>query len=49
MKVHIGIDSQTGIIHSVASSSASVHDSQVLPQLLHGEERRVYGDSAYVG
>jgi len=49
MKAHIGVDSQTKLIHSVAVTSANVHDSQVLGDLLHGEERRVYGDSAYTG
>jgi IS5 family transposase len=49
MKAHIGVDSQTKIIHSVAATAANVHDSQVLPELLHGEETRVWGDSAYSG
>jgi len=49
MKAHIGVDSQSKMIHSVEATSANVHDSQVLVQLLHGEETRVYGDSAYVG
>ncbi|MEC4720367.1 IS5 family transposase [Noviherbaspirillum sp. CPCC 100848] len=47
MKLHIGVDSKTGLIHSAAASSANVHDSEVLPDLLHGNETRVYGDSAY--
>ena len=49
MKAHIGVDSQTKLIHSVVATSANVHDSQVLPDLLHGEETRVWGDSAYTG
>jgi len=49
MKGHIGVDSQTKLIHSVAATAANVHDSQVLPDLLHGEETRVWGDSAYAG
>lgn len=49
MKAHIGVDSQSKLIHSVVATAANVHDSQVLPQLLHGNEQRVYGDSAYVG
>lgn len=49
MKTHIGTDSRTRLIHSVAVTSANVHDSQVLPQLLHGRETRVWGDSAYAG
>jgi transposase, IS5 family len=49
MKAHIGVDSQTKLIHSVAATAANVHDSQALPQLLHGQETRVWGDSAYSG
>jgi IS5 family transposase len=49
MKAHVGVDSQTKLIHSVAATPANVHDSQVLPDLLHGEETRVWGDSAYAG
>jgi transposase, IS5 family len=49
MKAHIGIDSQTKLIHSAAVTAAHVHDSQVLGELLHGRETRVWGDSAYHG
>ena len=47
MKGHIGVDSQTKLIHTVVATAANVHDSQVLGDLLHGEETRVWGDSAY--
>lgn len=33
-----GVDSRTKLIHSVVATSANVHDSQVLDQLLHGQE-----------
>lgn len=49
MKGHIGVDSQTKLIHSVEVTAANVHDSQVLPDLLHGNETRVWGDAAYTG
>ena len=49
MKAHIGVDSRTKLIHSVAATPANVHDLQVLPALLHGGETRVWGDSAYTG
>ena len=49
MKGHFGVDSQSQVIHSVVTSPANVHDSQALPWLLHGRERRVWGDSAYAG
>ena len=49
MKAHIGVDSKTKMIHSVSVTAANTHDSQVLEDLLHGNETRVYGDSAYAG
>jgi IS5 family transposase len=49
MKGHFGVDSQSKLIHSVEVTPANIHDSHVLPWLLHGEERRVWGDSAYAG
>jgi IS5 family transposase len=49
MKVHIGVDSKTGLAHSATVTPANVHDSQELPNLLHGNETRLYGDSAYTG
>jgi IS5 family transposase len=49
MKGHIGVDSQSKLIHSVAATAANVHDSQLLGDLLHGDETRVWGDSAYSG
>ena len=49
LKAHIGVDSKTKQVHSAAVTAANVHDSQVLEDLLHGEERRDWGDSAYTG
>ena len=49
MKVHVGADSQTGLIHSASITAANVHDSHEVPNLLHGNETRFYGDSAYRG
>ena len=47
MKLHIGVDSRTGLAHSAAVTPANVHDKHCIEDLLHGEERRMYGDSAY--
>lgn len=47
MKLHIGVDSQSGLAHRAVVTAANVHDKHALPDLLHGSERRVYGDSAY--
>ena len=49
MKTHIGVDNQNKLIHSIAVTAANVHDSQVLDELLHGDETHVWGDSAYAG
>ncbi len=47
MKAHVGTDSKRGLAHSVVVTNAAVHDSQVMDDLLHGEESMVYGDKAY--
>src|SRR4030042_1793781 len=44
MKAHVGTDTRRGLAHSVVVTNAAVHDSQVMDDLLHGEERAVYGD-----
>ena len=46
MKAHVGTDTQ-GYVHSIAVTDAAVHDSQMMDNLMHGEERVVYGDKAY--
>lgn len=48
MKAHIGTCSKRGLVHSVVVTTASVHDSEVVDDLLHGQEREIYGDKAYV-
>jgi len=47
MKAHIGVDVDSGLVHSVVGTTAKVPDNQVLEQLLHGKERSVHGDKAY--
>jgi transposase, IS5 family len=49
MKLHIGADAKTGLVHSAVVTSANVHDKHPLPDLLHGAEKRVYGDRGYQG
>jgi IS5 family transposase len=49
LKAHIGVDSKQGHVHSVCTSAASVADKHMLSDLLHGEERKVWGDGAYQG
>jgi len=47
MKAHIGVDADTGVVHTVVCTTAKVPDSKVLGELLHGEEESVHGDKAY--
>jgi transposase, IS5 family len=47
MKAHVGTDTRKGLAHSVVVTDASVHDSQVMDKLIHGEEQAIYGDRAY--
>jgi IS5 family transposase len=49
MKMHIGTDDAFGLIHSIATTAANVHDITQADQLLHGEESRVWGDAGYRG
>jgi transposase, IS5 family len=49
LKAHIGVDAKQGHVHSVATSAASVADCHMLAELLHGEERKVWGDGGYQG
>lgn len=49
-KIHnFGIDSHTKHDPCGRGTPAHVHDTRVLPELLHGEETRVWGDAAYAG
>ena len=49
MKVHVGVDARSKVIHSVVTTPANTADCKVLGDLLHGHETRVYGDQAYKG
>jgi len=49
MKVHIGVDKDSGLIHSVETTAANVHDLTPAAELLHGEEEVVYADAGYQG
>ena len=46
MKVHAGTDTR-GVTHSLACTDAATSDITMLPELLHGQERELYGDRAY--
>ena len=46
MKAHVGTD-RRGVVHTLVTTHAGAADISQLPQLLHGEERELYGDQAY--
>ncbi len=49
MKVHIGVDAQSGLVHSVIGTAANVNDVTQASALLHGAEQVVFADSGYQG
>ncbi len=49
MKAHIGVDAQTGLVHSLVGASANVADVTQVHHLLHGQEEVVHGDAGYKG
>jgi transposase, IS5 family len=49
MKAHIGVDAESGIVHSLASTAANAHDVTQAGALLHGEETDAFGDAGYRG
>ncbi len=48
-KAHIGVDKDSGLIHTLKVTAANVHDVTMTSKLLTGEETVVYGDSGYLG
>ncbi len=49
MKLHIGVDDQTGVAHSLVATAAKVHDLAPSEEVLQGEAERVWGDAGYQG
>jgi transposase, IS5 family len=49
MKAHIGVDVESGLVHSVKCTPANVHDITVAHELLHGKEQIAFADAGYVG
>jgi len=49
MKAHIGVDAQSGLVHSVSGTAANVADIAQTHALLHGEEQDAYADAGYLG
>lgn len=48
-KAHVGVDKDSGIVHTLKVTAANVSDVAMTSELLHGSEEAVYGDSGYLG
>jgi IS5 family transposase len=49
LKAHIGVDKDSGMVHSVAVTPANVSDVEMANAVLHGEEKEIYGDAGFTG
>ena len=49
MKAHIGVDAQSGLVHTVKGTAANVNDVIEANGLLHGDETNAFGDAGYQG
>ncbi|RQN36360.1 IS5 family transposase [Paraburkholderia tropica] len=49
MKAHVGVDAESGLVHTVIGTAANVHDINEAEALLHGQETDVYADAGYQG
>ena len=49
MKAHIGVDAESGLVHTVIGTAANVNDVTQAAALLHGEEKVVFADAGYRG
>ena len=49
MKAHIGVDAESGLVHTVTTTAANVADIDEAEFLLHGKEQVVYADAGYTG
>ena len=49
MKCHIGVDADSGLVHTVVGTAANVNDVTQASALVHGEETDVFADAGYQG
>jgi IS5 family transposase len=49
MKAHIGVDADSGLVHTVRGTAGNVNDVVEANSLLHGAGRRAWGDAGYQG
>lgn len=49
LKAHIGVDKESGLVHTLVTTAANVSDINQTPALLHGQEEEAWLDAGYVG
>ena len=49
LKAHIGVDKESGLVHTLKTTAANVSDISQTPHLLHGQEQEAWLDAGYVG
>jgi len=49
MKAHIGVDADSGLVHTVTTTAANEADVEQVQDLLHGKEQVVHADAGYAG
>jgi IS5 family transposase len=49
LKAHIGVDKDSGLVHTLTTTAANVSDISQTPALLHGQESAIWADAGYVG
>jgi len=49
MKIHVGVDVDSGIVHTVKGTTAKISDKEMMKECLHGEEKALFGDKGYIG
>lgn len=49
MKAHVGVDAESGLVHTVIATAANVNDVTQAGALRHGEETAAFGDAGYRG
>ena len=49
LKAHIGVDKESGLVHTLVTTAANVSDISQTPALLHGQDQEAWLDAGYVG
>ena len=47
MKAHVGVDAESGLVHTAGVTTGKVHDAKVMHRLIRADDRAVYGDKGY--